>query len=216
MQKDMHDSLYHTDRLAGKLLNGVVFCMLFLAALAGLNALLAHIGIYINACCAWPILLLAYKYAWIICGIMAVFCILCRVALSPFVKSEEQEEFEQKVEYVLQQKKIAKRQQVNADYSPFLNLTSDQEMKIRQILHDLPANPNNPDSISLALVSQYLTALEKMGHLDMKDKYHLRLWIEQVTEKSAPSSSQFNEAIPSKTATKISQARKELERVLGQ
>ena len=211
----LRDNLYRIDRLAGKLLNGIVYGMLFLAILAGINVLLTHLGIGLNNYSAWPILLLIYKYAWIMCGVIAAACILCRVALSPFVKSEEQEEFEHKVEYILQQKELTKRPSLPDDYSPLRELSAEQDAQIRKILHDLPGNPNKPNAINLALIAQYMTALQKLGYADISDKHNLRRWIAKVTEKDVPSSSQFNEAIPSTANTKIAKAKKDLESILG-
>ena len=42
------------------------------------------------------------------------------------------------------------------------------------------------------------------------------IWVAEVTGRQVPSSSQFNEAIPSKAATKVAAARKELETLLSQ
>ena len=53
-----------------------------------------------------------------------------------------------------------------------------------------------------------------MGKADLTDKYHLRLWVAEVTQKEVPGSSQFNEAIPSTATTKVSKAQKELEQLL--
>ena len=138
--------------------------------------------------------------------------VVCRLCLSPFVKSDEEEEFEQKVDYILQQRQ--KAQLSEKPYSPLRDVSPAQEEKIKEVLRGLPENPMKPGHINLALVAQYLTALQQLGKADLKDKHHLRLWVEEVTGKKVPNSSQFNEAIPSQTVTKVSSARKELEDIL--
>ena len=158
-------------------------------------------------------------FVYILCVTAVIFgiLILCRIILSPFVKSDEQEEFEQKIDYILEQKSKQQTQHaaLSADYTPLYNLTEEQKAQIEQILRALPANDRKPESINLALVAQYLTALEKLGKVNLTDKYHLRLWIEQITGKQVPSSSQFNEAIPSKATGKVLKAQKDLERILS-
>ena len=57
-------------------------------------------------------------------------------------------------------------------------------------------------------------ARQERAYADLADKYHLRLWVAEVTKKEVPSSSQFNEAIPSTATTKINKAQKELEQLL--
>ena len=138
--------------------------------------------------------------------------VVCRLCLSPFVKSDEEEEFEQKVDYILQQRQAG--QNAGSNYNPLRELSQEQEEKIKELLRNLPENPMKPGHINLALVAQYLTALQQLGKADLKDKHHLRLWVEEVTGKKVPNSSQFNEAIPSQTVTKVSSARKELEDIL--
>lgn len=136
---------------------------------------------------------------------------VCRICLSPFVISDEEEDFEKKVDYILQKKQTA---QPSVPYSPLAALSDQQELQIKQLLHSLPEHPEKPGHINLALVAQYLTALEKMGKADLKDKRNLRMWIAQTTGKQVPSTSQFNEAVPSRAASKVAAARKELENLL--
>lgn len=83
-----------------------------------------------------------------------------------------------------------------------------------QLLRELPAHPEKPGHINLAFIAQYLTALDKLGKADLKDKRNLRIWVENVTGKKTPSSSQFNEAIPSTATTKVATARRDLEHIL--
>ena len=128
------------------------------------------------------------------------------------LSDEEEEDFEKKVEYILQQKKADGP--LPSNYSPFRNLSSLQEGLIEQLLHDLPANANKPNAINLALIAQYLTALEKLGKANLADKRALRLWVKHITGKQVPSSSQFNEAVPSTTTSKVSQAKRTLEPII--
>ena len=145
--------------------------------------------------------------SWAIWGLILII----KICLSPFVKSEDDEDFEQKVEYILQQKRLLLSEKA---YSPLRGLSPEQEEKIKQLIHDLPEHTEKPGHINLAFIAQYLTALEKLGKADLKDKRRLRLWIAEVTEKEVPKSSQFNEAIPSTASTKVASARKELENIL--
>ena len=156
------------------------------------------------------------RYAWYICVGLFALGLLCRVILSPFVKSEEEEEFEQQVEYILSKKSCeeSKTAVTPKEYTPLRDLTHSQEGLVKQLLFRLPENPNKPGAINLALVSHYLTALERMGKADLIDKHNLRLWVAQVTQKQVPTSSQFNEAIPSNAKAKIAKARRELEDLL--
>ena len=157
-------------------------------------------------------------YAFYGVGGLFAAMVLCRICLSPFVKSDEQEEFEQKIDYVLLQREKDKRQipSVSSDYSPLRNLSEKQEEKIKSVLRLLPVHSQKPDYINMAIVAQYLTAMEKLGIADLKDKHQLRLWVARVTEKQVPSASQFNEAIPSQTAAKVTAACRELETLLSQ
>ena len=193
MKSSSHDILYKIDRalsLALKIASVLVIVILVLAAL-------------------YPILKPGFFVTWGLWGVILVG----KICLSPFVKSEEEEEFEQQVNYILQQKQalITSEQK---EYSPLHNVSSKQEEQIMQLLRELPAHPEKPGHINLAFIAQYLTALDKLGKADLKDKRNLRIWVENVTGKITPSSSQFNEAIPSTATTKIEAARWDLERIL--
>lgn len=157
------------------------------------------------------------RYVWGVFGGIILVCFLARMILEFFVKTEDEEEFEAQIEYIVEQR-IAQREKAHKeaikDYSPLCNLSHEEEGLVKQALYRLPENPNKEGNINLALVSQYLTALQKMGYADLTDKYHLRLWVAEVTKKEVPGSSQFNEAIPSTVTTKVGKAEKELERIL--
>ena len=160
---------------------------------------------------------ISHRYVWMVFGGILLICCLIRMILEFFVKTEDEEAFEEQVDYIIEQRMAQQKQaqkEAIKDYSPLCNLTHADEGLIRQALYQLPENPNKPGFINLALVSHYLTALEKMGNADLMDKHNLRLWVAQVTQKQVPSSSQFNEAIPSKANTKIANARRDIERFL--
>jgi len=157
------------------------------------------------------------KYVWGVFGGIILVCFLIRMVLEFFVKTEDEEAFEEQVEYIVEQR-LAKQEKAHKeaikDYSPLCHLSYQEEGLVKQALYRLPENPNKEGNINLALVAQYLTALQKMGKADLTDKYHLRLWVAEVTQKEVPGSSQFNEAIPSTATTKVSKAQKELEQLL--
>lgn len=201
MTPETYNKLYTIDRAIRKAIHICVPICFILLLIVAFNAPWRQIFVY--ALCVLAV----------ICGIL----ILCRIILSPFVKSDEQEEFEQKIDYVLKQRSKQQTQHaaLSADYTPLYNLTEEQKAQIEQILRALPANDRKPESINLALVAQYLTALEKLGKAKLTDRYHMRMWIEQITGKQVPSSSQFNEAIPSKATGKVLKAQKDIERILS-
>lgn len=159
----------------------------------------------------------SHRYVWMVFGGILLICCLIRMILEFFVKTEDEEAFEEQVDYIIEQRMAQQKQaqkEAIKDYSPLCNLTHADEGLVRQALYQLPENPNNAGHINLALVAQYLTALQKMGCADLKDKFHLRLWVAEVTKKEVPNSSQFNEAIPSTATTKVNKAQKELEHLL--
>ena len=159
----------------------------------------------------------SHRYVWMVFGGILLICCLIRMILEFFVKTEDEEAFEEQVDYIIEQRMAQQKQaqkEAIKDYSPLCNLTHADEGLVRQALYQLPENPNHAGHINLALVAQYLTALQKMGYADLADKYHLRLWVAEVTQKEVPNSSQFNEAIPSTATTKVNKAQKELEHLL--
>ena len=196
MKQQTRDILYKIDRRIRPILNIMsVICLLLLC----------------SAAFDTPVKQILTKLLCFSAGIWLVL-VVCRLCLSPFVKSDEEEEFEQKVDYILQQRQAGHI--AGSNYNPLRELSPEQEEKIKELLRNLPENPMKPGHINLALVAQYLTAIQQLGKADLKDKHHLRLWVEEVTGKKVPNSSQFNEAIPSQTVTKVSSARKELEDIL--
>lgn len=151
-------------------------------------------------------------------GGLSFFLMVCRIFLSPFVKSDEEEEFEQKLDYILQKRLLPKEQlsSNSSEYSPFVNLTKEQEEKVKSLLAQLPSNSSNAEAINMAIVSQYLTALEQLGYVTLNNKQSLRHWIAEVTQKKVPGTSHFNEAIPSTNRKEVSKIRQQLEVLLTQ
>lgn len=200
MNTQHKDKLFTIDRTIRTILNGsVVICLLLLIA-ASLQTSYKQI----------------LTYAFMGIGIWCVVLIVCRICLSPFVKSDEQEDFENKLDYVLEQRGVIHQQihPISSALSPFNNLTEEQQEKVKNILCSLPSHPDKPDSISMAIVSQYLTALHQMGVMTLSDKRALRLWVAQITHKNVPDTSHFNEAVPSTNRKEVAKVRRELEQLL--
>lgn len=146
-------------------------------------------------------------------GAFWALLIVCRLCLSPFVKSDEEEEMEQKVEYILK-KHHADALRTIPDYSPLCNLTPEQEERVKQLLRELPTMDGKPDYVYMSRIAQYLTALEQLGKVKLNNRYALQKWIEQVTGKRTPDYNHFNEAIPCKSEKKVAKACEELSRLL--
>lgn len=196
MNPRLADILYKIDRTIKPVLEISTIAALILLVVAALDTPAKRILTYI---------LYAVVAVWVI-------ALLCRLVLSPFVKSDEEEDFEKKVEYILHRKQAS--QPANTPYSPLRDLSDKEEEQIMHLLRTLPEHAEKPGHINLALVAQYLTALEKLGKADLKDKRQLRNWVAETTGKQVPSSSQFNEAVPSQASSKVSAARKEIESIL--
>ena len=192
MKPETQQYLYRIDRTALRVLYFTVAAMMILAAL-------------------WFIAGIGSRYAWIVLGSIAVVCIVCRICLSPFVKSEEQEALEQKVDYILAQRKEFPA----AAYNPLRNMTPEQEEQIKLVLRDLPSNSSDPEAINMAVMAQYLTALDQMDKINLTDLSRLRLWVAETTGKNVPASGHFNHALPSTYDKKIAIAKAKLERILS-
>ena len=187
-------NLYRIDRIALRVLYFSVAGMMILAAL-------------------WFIAGIGSRYAWIILGSIAALCIICRICLSPFVKSEEQEALEEKVEEIMQEK--ASQMPKPMVYNPLRNMTPEQEKKVIAVLRDLSSNTNKPEAINMATMAQYLTALDQMEKINLTDLSRLRQWVADITGKDVPESSHFNHAIPSTYEKKIAIAKAKFERILS-
>ena len=192
--------------MAGKVLNGAVYGMLGLAAIAAIWALCKYWNLLPEETLKTTLITI-YQYAWLAAGIIAALAVLLRIVLAPFVKSEEQELFEQKVDYVLQHKLEKSTQNNQKDYSPLRQLTPEQQDIVIQVFRDLPGNATKPTAINLAMVARYLTAMEQLGIINLSDRHNLRWWVQQVTGKDIPSSSQFNEALPNKNKKEVLKTR---------
>lgn len=197
MKASTRDRLYRLDRTVGKIINvgTVLFFVLLIAA--AFNT-------------PWKQVL---KYLFFGVGAVWILLIICRHCLSPFVKSEEEEEFEEKVEYVLKNK-YPEALRAAQDYSPLCNLTPEQEERVKKLLRDLPSNPNKLDYVYMSYIANYLTALKELGKANLNNVYALQQWIEQVTGKRTPDFGHFNEALTSTTDSKVAKAREKLEHLL--
>jgi len=214
MKKETEQLLYRIDRTALKGLDSSLYVMFILALIAGVHLVLRKCGIRPEAWSVWAICIYVYKGAWIICGCIAGLGLILRIVLSPFVKSDEQEEFEKQVDFILQQKPVELQQTAQEHYSPLHDLTPEQEAAIISLLHDLPGSSRNAGSIHLANISRYLTALDQLGKANLTDKHALRLWVKKVTGKEVPDSSHFNEAIPNNNRKELVKIRTQLEHLL--
>jgi hypothetical protein len=197
MNATTRNRLYIIDRTVRKILNAVTVVLFVLLVLATLNT-------------PWKKI-----FAYIFFGVGAVWALLiiCRLFLSPFVKSDEEEEMEEKVEYILKKHHTDTLRAV-PDYSPLRNLTPEQEEQIKQLLRELPTMDGKPDYVYMSYIAQYLTALEQLGKANLNNVYALQEWVEQVTGKRTPDYSHFNAAFPCKSEKKVAKAREKLERIL--
>lgn len=178
-----------------------------------------------HICCAvWFVLLFAvvlptpYRKLFS-CGFFVAFGIfillaVVRVCFSRFVKSDEEEQMEEQVEYILQKHHKDLLQSVQDDYSPLCNLTPEQEERIKLLLHDLPSNPKKTDYIYLSHIANHLKALEQMDKARLNNVYALQSWVERVVSKRTPDYRQFNEAIQNATDSKVAKAREMIKRIL--
>ena len=146
-------------------------------------------------------------------GAAWLLLIVCRLCFYPFVKSDEEEEMEEKLEYLLN-KNHAEVLRNAQEYSPLCNLTPLQEAKVKQLLRELPANPRKTDYIYMSYIANYLTALKELGKANLNDVYALQAWVEQVTGKHTPDYNHFNETLASTAESKVAKARAELEHLL--
>lgn len=197
MKASTRDRLYKIDRTVGKIINvgTVLFFVLLIAA--AFNT-------------PWKQLL---KYLFFGVGTVWILLIIFRLCLSPFVKSEEEEEFEEKVEFVLKNK-YPEALRAAQDYSPLCNLTPEQEERVKKLLRDLPSNPNKLDYVYMSYIANYLTALMELGKANLNNVYALQQWIEQVTGKRTPDFGHFNEALTNTTDSKVAKAREKIEHLL--
>lgn len=187
MKKATIDKLYRIDRVIRTILGVVSVLVLVFLVVAAFES---------------PLQKFCITAFWTCAGIWAVF-VIGRIILSPFVKSDEEEELEQKIQEIIQKN----AEQPQKDYTPLCGLSPEQEIQVKHILKNLPDHPSKPGYINLALIARYLTALEQLEIADLEDKHALRLWVQQVTGKKAPSASQFNEAIPNTNRKEIAKVR---------
>lgn len=198
MKAATRDRLYVIDRTVRKIVN-VLTVLFFVLLIAG------------TFDTPWQKILAC---AFFVVGGIWLLLILCRGVFSHFVKSDEEEEMEAKVEYILK-KNHAETLRAAQDYSPLCDLTPEQEERVKKLLREQPANPKKTDYIYMSYIANYLKALKEMGKANLKNVYALQSWVEQVTGKHTPDYNHFNEALSSTTESKVAKARKELERILS-
>ena len=193
---------YRIDRTIKKVANGIFW----------VGAICILIGLYTKV--------KFFFFVFMAAIVIGFFCEICRAIFFSNVKSEEEEEKEQLIKEIVQetlqqQEKKSSQATLQTDYSPLRNLTAEQEQKVRDLLRNLPSHANKADAINMALNAQYLTALAQSDKADLQDKKCLRLWVEQLSEKTAPEQRQFNEAFDNVSMQKVAKARKDIERIIG-
>lgn len=202
MDKRLIDKITYFDRIVRKateVLGVLLFAMLLLWLVF---RLIARLDIVFtpsqNAA-------LVYKNSALI--LLALFFggVVLRLCLSPFVKSDEEEDFEVKAGYFLQkQAELKKKEHHNTPlFSPLTNLTEEQETAVCDVLRNLPSHIDKTDYINMAIMAQYLVALNNLGYLDITDHSNLRRWVERTTGKEVPGISPFNEALSDANVKKV-------------
>lgn len=161
---------------------------------------------------------LIYKY--IVCVFFVLFLLSATIVAigSLWGKTEEEQEFEDKLNYILSKHTQANPYSLptpSADYQPLSNLSENKREQLIAYLRSLPASASKQGSINLALMAQHLVALSRMGFLDISDKPRLRRWVASITGKQVPSSSQFNEAITNVSMSKLLKAESDLRNLLA-
>ncbi len=149
-----------------------------------------------------------FKYSGAIMLVVFLLGVVVRLILSPFVKSDEERSFEEKVNYVLQRaSELENNHQPDLSnvVSPLKGLTEIQKNIVIQMLRDLPSHSKNPNKINMAEVAHFLRALKALDYLEVSnnerlDLRNLRNWVAQITGKQVPSVSEFNEAYNSGSA----------------
>ena len=185
--------LTQIDRIAEKTIEITVSWLFALLLIVLVLLLLEKISITLSA--GW--LQDCIKYSGIVLLIIFLTGVVARLVLTPFIDTTEP------------------ASTLNlSECSPLKNLTAEQEKTIVQMLKNLPAHSAKPEYINLAIVAHFLTALRQMNCLDDSNRNSLRIWIGQTTGKKMPSVSQFNEAYPSKTVTKINKEKERIEEQL--
>lgn len=194
------------DSLTGKALNVTAVILLSFSCiwLAGV-LLVRYISFFDNISFIEPVKSLL-KYICILLFVLFLILIALRLCLSPFVPSQEEKDFEAKVDYILAKKKS---QHVDSPArnaivdSPLSGLTLEQEQIVCSMLANLPSHDKYSDHINMAYVAQFLTALSELGYIRNENNYMLRAWVEKVTGKYVPEQGKFNEAYPSSNKKKV-------------
>ncbi|MBR1808831.1 MAG: hypothetical protein IJ776_05550 [Paludibacteraceae bacterium] len=207
MRKTIQNNLIKTDRVAKIVLEisaGVMFAFLLLWLV---YALVFNNLVNVPSQTT-RVITSAGKTIVIIVLCVFLLSVVMRIIISPFVKSDEETEFEARVNYILGKKPALRKQpKGNEVFTPLVNLTQEQEDAICKLLKELPSNINKPNQINMAAVSQFLTALHRLDYLNDTNLNNLYNWVGSVTGKEMPSYNHFNEAYPSDTVRKVDKAK---------
>ena len=172
-----------------------------------LGKILLKCGLSIHLGEIFPII---YKYLALALFVVFFLLVILRAGLSLFLKETPDEEPVSDKE----ENATAIAKEACADYSPLRGLNKKQEALVKEMLRQLPAHTRDFRSVNMAAVAQYLTALHQLGLMDIQDKHRLRQWVEQITLKSCPSASAFNEALSTANKQKVRKAKDAIEETL--
>lgn len=201
-----------------RLLNGTAVALFALACLFLIYVMLRQL-IPDNVNFSYLIKLhLIYKYIVYIFFVLFLLSATIVAIGSLWGKTEEEQEFEDKLNYILSKHTQANPYSLptpSADYQPLSNLSENKREQLIAYLRSLPDSASKQGSINLALMAQHLVALSRMGFLDISDKPRLRRWVASITGKQVPSSSQFNEAITNVSMSKLLKAESDLRNLLA-
>ena len=211
MKNATQDNIIKTDRVAKLVLETSAVVLLVILLLWLVGVLIFNNFTSISAQTIATIRTIG-KFTAIIVLCVFLLAVVVRIILSPFVKSDEETEFEAKVNYILGKKSTSRKQpqQEYEMFKPLTNLTAEQEDAICNLLKQLPHNTNKPNQINMAAVSHYLTALHSLDYLNDTNLYNLYTWVGKVTDKEMPSYNHFNEAYPSNTVRKVDKAKEKI------
>ena len=201
-----------------RLLNGTAVALFALACLFLIYVMLRQL-IPDNVNFSYLIKLhLIYKYIVYVFFVLFLLSATIVTIGSLWGKTEEEQEFEDKLNYILSKHTQANPYSLptpSADYQPLSNLSENKREQLIAYLRSLPDSASKQGSINLALMAQHLVALSRMGFLDISDKPRLRRWVASITGKQVPSSSQFNEAITNVSMSKLLKAESDLRNLLA-
>ena len=161
---------------------------------------------------SWPF------WTWL--GLFVVAIVVSAI-FKRWATDEEVEEFKKAVREAVreaQQAEEKKPQPVSSSNdTPLINLTDEQKVRIEQFFHDLPSHHDNKEAMNMKEVARFIRALVDLGYISQAtsvDLNGLRQWASQVTGKTAPKQSPFNEAIRKATPANIENAVQTIQKLL--